>query len=275
MPLLISLYLVYEGLKSMDKTIALNNNGDRNPQEEIILERGVRNRQEEKIVVGKGDKNPQNEIALDNNGGRNPQETIVVGKGDKNPQDEIALDNNGDKNPQEKIIAGRGGRNPKEEIVVKRGGKKKTIVVEKSRGEGGKEIYTVEKIYDGDTILVVNQRGRESKVRFACVDSPEKSQRLGEAATNHLQWLIKQSDNKVMLDITSKDGYDRKVAVVYLLNNYPVQLMQIREGKVFGYGKYKKNCPIWNQIESMEAIAKSKKIGVWGDKTPEYPWEYR
>lgn len=150
----------------------------------------------------------------------------------------------------------------------------RAFVVNNSKA-GEKEIYQVKKIKDGDTISVVNQRGKQLEIRFACIDSPEKDQRLGEAATNHLKWLINQSNNKVTLDIVDKDNFDRQIAVVNLLHGYPVQLIQIREGRVFGYHKYKNNCPIWNLIEKEEAIAKQKKIGVWGEKSLIRPWEWR
>ncbi len=139
------------------------------------------------------------------------------------------------------------------------------------------EIYQVKQgsIYDGDTLRVFATDGEEIKLRFACVDAPEIKQKRGKDSRDHLRSLLRKEGMKVKLDITDTDRYGRKVAVLYLLNGKAVQTLQVKDGKVFGYDRYKSDCPIWNEIKKGETIAKNRKSGVWGDNPPQYPWEWR
>ena len=138
------------------------------------------------------------------------------------------------------------------------------------------ELYQVKQgsIYDGDTIRVISPTGEESRVRFACIDAPEMDQPLGRESRDHLRNLLSRHNNQVRLDVTNIDRYGRKIAVLHLPNGEIVQEMQVREGWVFPYPQYKRDCPVWDNIESADAIARRNGVNVYrGDIDP--PWEHR
>lgn len=153
--------------------------------------------------------------------------------------------------------------------------------------------YRVKRIADGDTITVVNARGVNTKVRFACIDAPEvphtKQEKesynpidldqfnWGRLARNRLTDLIHQGGDRVSLTVVDTDRYGRSVAEVRLSDGTLVQEVLAREGLAVVYTQYIKNCPNATKIEQVEAIAKQQKVGVWGDEQFVMPsvWRHR
>ena len=94
------------------------------------------------------------------------------------------------------------------------------------------QTYTVVKVYDGDTITVLNGNEEKLKIRLAYIDAPEiartteekksrkhvdKSQfKWGAESKERLEELIAESDGKVSLTIIGKDRYDRNVCEIRL-----------------------------------------------------------
>ena len=139
------------------------------------------------------------------------------------------------------------------------------------------DVYQVKEgsIYDGDTLRVISRDGEELKIRFACIDAPEKKQKFGIESRDYLRSLIKRSNNKVTLNIISTDRYNRKVAVLYLLSGEAVQTLQVKNGWVYPYPQYKSDCPIWDDIEKAEAIAINNKSNLYNKNNLPKPWEWR
>lgn len=151
--------------------------------------------------------------------------------------------------------------------------------------------YSVKTVSDGDTITVIDNTGKEIKVRFACVDAPEvphtaaerKSRKLvdrrqfewGSKAQQRLQELVKQGGDRVLLTITDTDQYERKISEVRLPDGTFIQEVLLKEGLAQVYQPYLKNCPSAAIVTQAEAMAKHKSLGVWSD--PKYipAWEWR
>lgn len=133
-------------------------------------------------------------------------------------------------------------------------------------------------VYDGDTIRVIDGNGEELKVRFACIDAPEKQQARGEAARSNLQETLDRA-TQLYLHRQTTDRYGRVVAEVW--GDFPewdlvlVQMLQAEQGYVFPYERYAEDCPSWSAVEMAGAEARSKSLGVWSDAEPEYPWDWR
>jgi endonuclease YncB( thermonuclease family) len=89
-----------------------------------------------------------------------------------------------------------------------------------------------------------------------------------------LRSLLQSSGNKVNLDIITTDRYGRNVAVLYLLNGSAVQTLQVKNGWVYPYEQYSKDCPIWNEIKKAEAIAINNRVNIYS-KDLQKPWEWR
>lgn len=141
--------------------------------------------------------------------------------------------------------------------------------------------YGVKRIADGDTITVVDGRGANTKVRFACIDAAEVPHtkqekdsnnpvdldqfKWGRLARNRLTDLIHQGGDRVSLTIVDTDRYGRAVAEVRLSNGTFVQEILAREGLAVVYTQYLKNCPNAALVEQAQVSAQQQKVGVWGD----------
>lgn len=138
--------------------------------------------------------------------------------------------------------------------------------------------YSVKRVSDGDTLTVTDARGADIKVRFACVDAPEKNQALGQKSKKNLERLITEAGNRVLLDVLDEDQYRRKVALVRTkLGNetHLLQLEQIKAGLAWPYKQFASNCPVWNDVNDAAETAKRKRIGIWSKRKPVPPWEFR
>lgn len=129
-------------------------------------------------------------------------------------------------------------------------------------------------VYDGDTMRVLDSKGHEFKIRFACIDTREIGQYGGESDRDFLRQLLDKHNNRVKLEIVTTDRYNRTVAVVWA-NNVLVPLAQVKAGQAFVYDKYADNCPYYKEIKKAENIARKNKIGLWNQKVIVYPWDWR
>ncbi|MEA5593303.1 thermonuclease family protein [Rivularia sp. UHCC 0363] len=127
--------------------------------------------------------------------------------------------------------------------------------------------WTVLSVSDGDTITVWQTAGEKVKIRLACIDAPEKSQPLGNNATVHLRTLIQEAGNKVMVSQIEQNRYGRTVAEIFTSQDDGSEKFlneeMVRAGFAYHYKKYSNSCPNKIAIENAEAIAQSKKVGVW------------
>ncbi|NEO59266.1 MAG: thermonuclease family protein [Moorea sp. SIO4G2] len=131
-------------------------------------------------------------------------------------------------------------------------------------------------VYDGDTIRVICD-SEEKKIRFACVDAPEKAQLLGIESRDHLRKVLEDGRMKVKVDAITTDRYGRTVAELWVNRGDDwslVQSIQSSDGMVWGYEAYKSDCPNWDAIVSTQRRAQSARIGVWAGKSVP-PWEWR
>ncbi|TAF06323.1 MAG: thermonuclease family protein [Nostocales cyanobacterium] len=149
----------------------------------------------------------------------------------------------------------------------------------------------VERVSDGDTLSLKDADGKKFTVRFACVDAPEIPHSKKEISSrrvrdmNQFSWgvkaqirveeLIKQSGDRVKLDIIESDRYGRKVAEVRLKNGTFIQQVLLQEGLAKVYRPYLSKCPSKDIVQQAEAKAQQQKIGVWNDQKFVDPWEFR
>ncbi|MBC6431419.1 thermonuclease family protein [Nostoc sp. HG1] len=149
----------------------------------------------------------------------------------------------------------------------------------------------VERVSDGDTLVVKDTNGKNFTVRFACVDAPEiahtkkekQSKRTsdrnqftwGVKAQERVQQLVQQGGDRVTLNITDSDRYGRKIAEIRLKNGTFVQQVLLQEGLAKVYRPYLNKCPSKDLVQQAEAKAKEQRLGIWSDAKFVNPWEYR
>jgi endonuclease YncB( thermonuclease family) len=134
--------------------------------------------------------------------------------------------------------------------------------------------FNVTQSNDGDTITV-DMAGREEKIRFIGVDTPETEdprkpvQCFGRAASEFTRSLI--GDNPVRLEAdplnTNRDRYNRLLRYVYLPDGTFVNAEIIKQGYGFAYLSF--------PFEQKEAFAQYQKdareqnSGLWASCNPE------
>lgn len=146
------------------------------------------------------------------------------------------------------------------------------------------ERWQVVSVADGDT-LTVSSRGKKEKLRLCGIDAPEVAhgskagQPLGKEATQKLRSLVGNAGNEVIVVPIEKDRYGRTVAEVFVQKPNSqeetfVNEEMTRAGLAYHYSRYSSRCVNREAIERGEAIAQSKKAGVWGGSYQK-PWDFR
>ena len=132
---------------------------------------------------------------------------------------------------------------------------------------------TVISVGDGDT-LTVNDAGRRTTIRLACIDAPESAQRpYGTQSRAALQDLAPVGAT-VTVQGSKKDRYGRTVAEI-LRGGTNVNLELVQQGDAFVYRQYLSGCDR-NAYLSAEKQAEAARRGVWsvsGGITR--PWDWR
>ena len=127
---------------------------------------------------------------------------------------------------------------------------------------------------DGDTITVLDATNTQHIIRLQGIDSPEKAQAFGQKSKQSLHRLV--HSKQVTIEYQKKDKYGRTVGKV-VFNDLDVCLEQIKLGMAWHYKQYeseqtKEDREIYAQAE---LSARANAFGLWKDKQPIPPWEYR
>lgn len=126
----------------------------------------------------------------------------------------------------------------------------------------------VVKVYDGDTLTLVDQGNRTHKIRLAKIDAPELKQDFGQNAKECLSNLV--LNKRVTVRILTIDLYQREVGEVYR-NHHLINAQLVAEGCVWVYDQYTKD----ELYFKLEESAKAEKRGLWQGEFLTAPWEWR
>jgi endonuclease YncB( thermonuclease family) len=132
----------------------------------------------------------------------------------------------------------------------------------------------VVKVADGDSITVLDNTNTQHRIRLAGIDAPEKGQPFGNGSRKHLASLV--AGKTVIVKWHKRDRY-RRIVWKVLLDGVDVCLEQIRVGYAWHYKKYQhEQSPKDQQLYAQaEDEARADRLGLWQDKNPMPPWEWR
>ena len=128
----------------------------------------------------------------------------------------------------------------------------------------------VVKVIDGDTVDILTQKKQKIRVRLLDIDAPESRQAYGNASRKYLASLI--AGKNVFVQESNKDIYQRTLGTIYLAK-ININAKMVANGFAWAY-RYKgvvKN----KYMLKLESKAKQNKKGLWKDKHPIAPWEFR
>ena len=137
------------------------------------------------------------------------------------------------------------------------------------------ELYgRVVDVPDGDSIVVLDERRRQHRVRLAGIDAPEKGQRFSNRSRDHLNTLLRRQH--VLVVWHKRDSYERLLGVVYL-EGRDVNLEQVQAGYAWWYRGYaaEQSYEMRRRYEHAESEARRERRGFWADSRPIAPWVWR
>ena len=130
----------------------------------------------------------------------------------------------------------------------------------------------VVKITDGDTLVVLDADNTQHKIRLSGIDAPESNQPFGKRSKEALSALV--AGQRVEVDWHKHDRYGRIVGKV-IAQGKDVNLDQVRTGMAWWYRKYANEQSLVDQGIYAAAEARVTGVGLWTDKDPIAPWDWR
>lgn len=123
-------------------------------------------------------------------------------------------------------------------------------------------------IKDGDTFKVLHNR-KEYTIRLAHIDAPEKKQPFGNKSKQYASTLC--FGKEVLVRPTQRnDRYGRIIAEI-IIGNRVVNKELVKQGLAWHFTKYSKS----QEYVRLEREARQKRIGIWSEKSPIAPWDWR
>lgn len=133
-------------------------------------------------------------------------------------------------------------------------------------------ICLVVAISDGDTLTArcgAPGTYHQVKVRIAAIDAPESRQAFGQKSRQNLSKLCFKQ--RAAIQTINTDSYGRTVANVRCDGN-DVATAQVRAGLAWVYTPYASAHP---HLAPLQRQARSNGTGLWSQKRPQAPWDYR
>ena len=135
-------------------------------------------------------------------------------------------------------------------------------------GDSPEKLYgKVVGVADGDTITLLIDGHRE-KIRLEGIDCPEEGQAFGKKAKRFTSDVV--YGKKVSLKRVGKDKYSRTLGVIQVDGRVLNQEL-VRAGYAWHFKKYSSS-PV---LSLFEEEARRERKGLWVDKAPVPPWNYR
>ena len=125
------------------------------------------------------------------------------------------------------------------------------------------------KITDGDTFTLLVDSHEQVRIRIDGIDAPEKGQAFGNRAKEYLSGMIWGEELTVC--VTKTDRYGRSIGKVSTPSVVDVGLEMIKAGYAWQYREYNKE----KSYEDAEILARRNRNGLWLDKNPIKPQDYR
>lgn len=138
-----------------------------------------------------------------------------------------------------------------------------------------KEVITlrgkVVKVTDGDTIdLLVD--GKAIRIRLSHIDAPERrnGQPYSRASTKRLGELCDRQEI-IVKGTNELDRYKRFLGELYTLDGINLNKILVEEGLAWHYKHFSKD----EDYAELERNAQINKRGLWKEKNPIAPWDWR
>jgi endonuclease YncB( thermonuclease family) len=129
-------------------------------------------------------------------------------------------------------------------------------------------------ISDGDTITLLDRTNTQHKIRLAGIDAPEAQQPFGQKSKANLSALA--FGREASAECGKIDRYRREVCKI-TVNGIDLNVEQVRADMAWWYRKYanEQSPEDRSAYEQVQFWAQARRLGLWADKNPVPPWEWR
>lgn len=124
-------------------------------------------------------------------------------------------------------------------------------------------------VTDGDTLSVM-RNGAAVKIRLYGIDCPEKGQPFTNRAKQFVSDLAFGKEVKV--EAKGQDRYGRTIGEVFLPDGTNLNREVVKAGFAWWFRRY---APNDSNLERLETKAREAGRGLWADREPIPPWEWR
>jgi len=124
-------------------------------------------------------------------------------------------------------------------------------------------------VADGDTITILTDN-KQTRIRLAEIDTPEKNQPYGKKAKKALSDFI--FGKTVHIEVETIDRYGRTIGTIFL-NDLNINKEMVKAGHAWVYVRYAKDKILF----ALEKNAKENQLGLWALPEGERiaPWQWR
>ena len=135
------------------------------------------------------------------------------------------------------------------------------------------QLGTVQRVIDGDSLIVVLDGMGEEEIRLQGIDAPEHDQPWGDEATG---WLRRSIDGRrvIVTHVGERDRHGRLLAdigVPDVENLWDVGVTVTRQGLAWHYKASDDN----RSLAEAQMLAQQNNDGLWASSNPIPPWEWR
>jgi endonuclease YncB( thermonuclease family) len=128
-------------------------------------------------------------------------------------------------------------------------------------------------VADGDTFTVITHDKQQVKIRLYGIDCPENGQAFSKRARDATSAAVFGQNVTVQPLDPDRDG--RTVALVLMPGGKSLNEHLVRDGLAWVYPQYCKQEEICAPLRQLEQAVRRSKRGLWVDKEPVPPWEWR
>lgn len=124
-------------------------------------------------------------------------------------------------------------------------------------------------VADGDTFTLLDDNNTQHRIRLDGIDAPERGQAFGNRSREYLANMI--VGKRISVTYKEKDNYGRILGKVSTDTILDVNLRMIETGMAWHYSYFNSE----KKYADAEKDARMKKTGLWVDKNPINPYEFR
>ena len=128
-------------------------------------------------------------------------------------------------------------------------------------------------VSDGDTITVLTHDKQKIKIRLYGIDCPEMGQAWGNRAKQATSDAV--FGKQVIVQPIETDRYGLTVAIVLMPDGESLNERLVRDGLAWVYPQFCKLDAICYPLRRLEQSVRMSQRGLWIDKNPVPPWEWR